>query len=165
MNNQEILATLRRLATDLSELHSGDVLKLDTYSLLDCRMDEPGGVLVRWFNSENDQRTKALLRAVIRIVVKAGVKQENVQANGVELLRLVERLEGKPAKKSRVQPDHEITAWYRVHHWKYKTKSEAVRAYLQMPKGSRKRTPEYLSYYTQLDNDLRKRPLKPTKKQ
>jgi hypothetical protein len=60
-------------------------------------MDEPGGVLVRWFNSETDQRTKSLLRAAIRIVVKAGVKQENVQANGVELLRLVERLEGKPA--------------------------------------------------------------------
>jgi hypothetical protein len=93
------------------------------------------------------------------------MKQENVQENGAKLLRIVERLEGKPAKKSRVQADHEITAWYRVHHWKYKTKSEAVRAYLQMPKGSRKRTPEYLSYYTQLDNDLRKRPLKPTKKQ
>lgn len=97
MNKQEILTALKRLATDLSELHSGDVLKLDTYSLLDHAMDEPGGVLVRWFNGESDQRTKALLRAAIRIVVKAGVKQENVQANGVELLRLVERLESKPA--------------------------------------------------------------------
>jgi hypothetical protein len=63
-------------------------------------MDEPGGVLVRWFNSENDQRTKALLLDAIRIVVKAGMKQENVQENGAKLLRIVERLEGKPADES-----------------------------------------------------------------
>jgi hypothetical protein len=96
MNKQEILSTLRRLATDLSELQSSDVLKSDTYQLLDHASDEAGGVLVRWFNSEGDPRTKALLRAAIQIVVRAGVKHENVQANGSELLKLVERLENKP---------------------------------------------------------------------
>lgn len=96
MNKQEILSTLRRLATDLSELQSSDVLKLDTYQLLDHASDEAGGVLVRWFNSEGDPRTKALLRAAIQIVVRAGVKRENIEANGSELLKLVERLENKP---------------------------------------------------------------------
>lgn len=73
----------------------------------------------------------------------------------------------KPAstKKSRVQPDHEVTAWYRKHGHKYKNKREAVRQFLQIPSDTMKKSPNMLdSLYSRLDKDLRKRPIEQPKK-
>lgn len=78
-------------------------------------------------------------------------------------LRELRRTPAKP-KKSRQQPDSEVTKWVRKNWHKYNYKyAETVRKFIETHGKSQK---QYKSLYAVLMNDLRKKPLqKPKKRQ
>lgn len=94
MNEKQIKAELLILAKDMQDLPAGAVVKEQADKLL-THDNQQGGVLVQWFNREQQGRTRTVLRRVIKLTVKA--YQGNYTGDdGIELQKLCERLNQDP---------------------------------------------------------------------
>ncbi|HBJ38827.1 MAG TPA: hypothetical protein DDZ51_29590 [Planctomycetaceae bacterium] len=108
MNENEIIAALRVLAADITDLGPSPITKDAAMKLL---RTEPlkGGVLVQWFNRESDPRRKKILRELIGLTVRAGIVHDAAAIAKAtdQLSALVDRIDDTTAEVSQ-DPDDKL---------------------------------------------------------
>ena len=94
MNKLDIIKALRQLDRDIRELGQSPITKRSAKALLSSDRDGKGGPLVQWFNSESDERTKAMIREVIGLVTQAGFvgREDKIPQAAKQMGPLVDRL-------------------------------------------------------------------------
>lgn len=152
MNKTQILAAVRKLATDLRELGHSPVTKGSAAKLLRSDSGAKGGPLVEWLNAESNAERKLLLREVVACTVKAGYQQASDAKQAAETLdsrckRLAIR------KRSEDKP---ITVWMDRNLHRYKghgAQKSAIEDYIMEFEPAQ----AYMQLRTAYNNDLKRR--------
>jgi hypothetical protein len=94
MNKLDIIKALRQLDRDIRELGQSPITKRSAKALLSSDRDGKGGPLVQWFNSESDDRMKAMIHEVIGLVTQAGFvgREDKIPQAAKQLGPLADRL-------------------------------------------------------------------------
>ena len=105
MNENETIATLRRIAKDLNEIGYSEATKIDVKSLVSSGPNSGGGILNRWFNQEQDSRRKAVLFDLTQLVARVYSRKSSAIENAGKLIPgLCDRIDIEPAK-TQLTPD------------------------------------------------------------
>jgi hypothetical protein len=106
VNEAEIIAAMRQLATDLADFGPSPISKDTAMQLARSAEGTEGGSLVQWWNREDDHRRKLALREAITLVTKAGYMQkpEAIPKAIEQLPRICDRLELPLPEAKQVKP-------------------------------------------------------------